>query len=119
MFVFGEPTDVAEMLLIEVAGLSGPGLPDKSKEWGYEEWRQQLIYTSAALRRAASKGMETGILEALCEHYEEALVGFCRHDDVVMRAMDNGMHVFPWNDSDAKQRQKMLVEAVWELGSEN
>jgi hypothetical protein len=118
MFVFGEPKDVAKLMAVEQASYSGPGLPDPAEEWGYEEWRTQLIYTASVLRRAASQGMDEDIVMACCQEYEDALVRFCTYDDVILRAMDNGMHNYPWHDPGAMARQHALASRVWALSED-
>ena len=92
--------------------LSGPGLPDESSEWGYEEWRTQMIYASATLRKAALQRLDEEVLLACCEQYEQALMQFAQYDSVVLRAMRAGMHNFPWQDPGAIGRQRALLERI-------
>lgn len=113
MFVFGDPKEVAQLLLSEVASYSGPGLPETStEEWDYDETRRQMIYASAALRRAASNQLEPGVIEAVCDLYEEALYKFCLLDDVVWRAMKLKEHSYPWHDQAAEYRQYTIVSKI-------
>lgn len=115
MFIFGDPKEVAQLLLVEVASYSGPGLPETPPEdWNYDETRRQMIYTSAALRRAAQDQLERDVVEALCDLYEEALCKFCLLDDVIWRAMKTKEHSYPWMDEAAKYRQYTIVSRICE-----
>ena len=115
MFVFGEPEDVAGLLVAEVATYAGPGLPSGDfADFDYEELRAYMIYCSSALRRAVINGLEEDVLAAVCDLYEKALTAFCLLDDVIWRAMKLNEHQFPWNDPGVVFRQRAIVEAICE-----
>lgn len=118
MFIFGQPAEVAELLLLEVAGYAGPGLSAKEfSEFDYEELRAYMIYCSSALRRAAINGLEEEVLMAVCDLYEKSLIAFSLLDDVIWQAMKINEHSYPWNDAAAMERQRETVRAVCEPAS--
>lgn len=116
MFFFGEANnDIAEMMIKDRGELGGPGFPlTPESHWSMRQWQAAMIYASSTLRQAFYDDQPIELLESLCEAYEKYLAGFCQHTDVVHRAMEMEIHQFPWENEEAKIRQRAIARTASE-----
>lgn len=112
MYFFGDTSNNAQLLVEDIASWSGPGLPAETewKKMGMEDTRSVMIYRSAALRDAVMEGQDQEIIDELCDMYEEALDAFCRHSNVLHRAVRLGAHHFPYPEQEAISRQRAIMQ---------
>lgn len=112
MYFFGDNSLNAQILIDDIASWSGPGLPLEAdfSEMNEEKTRTCLIYRSAALRDAVQGDMDQEVIDKLCEMYEEALAAFCKHSDIIHRALRLGAHIYPYPEENAVRRQKQIIK---------
>lgn len=112
MFFFGDAADSAQMIIEERANYSGggPGWPAVRREnWNMRDYQKALIYSSSALRDAVYEDQPEELLNSLADLYEEYLTAFCEYSDVIRRAMDLGVHQYPWHNPDRIAKQQSIV----------
>lgn len=116
MFFFGEATDSAQMIVEERSRHDGPGWPVIARRhWGMRDTQSALIYSSSALRNAVYEEQPEELLNSLADIYEEHLAAFCAYSDVIARAMDLGLHRYPWDNVSRKIRQNQIVQQARSL----
>jgi hypothetical protein len=110
MFFFGEAKDSAQMIIEERSRHNGPGWPKSARRhWDMRDTQAALIYSSSALRNAVDEGQPEELLNSLADIYEEHLTAFCAYSDVISRAMDLGLHRYPWHEANRKIRQDLIA----------
>lgn len=116
MFFFGDTgSGIAEMMIKERSDFGGPGFPRGPREyWGMRDYQAAMIYASSTLRQAFYDNQPEELLQSLCDLYEEYLAEFAKYSDVVHRAMELGLHQFPWENEEAKIRQRSIAKGALE-----
>lgn len=115
MFFFGDASASAEMMIQDTSRMTGPGWPFRKREkWTRQDVQAAYLYASNTLRRAVYDELDEGLIQSICDIYEEHLAEFCEWDDVIYRAMKMEMHDFPWKDPGAMARQKHIARTTTE-----
>ena len=110
MFVFGDERDAAYMWASSLQFSYGPGPSNKHPdEMTERELRDAYIYAYGALNTAWQDGRSEEFLEALEEAYEDILMRFCSTSDVVPKAIESGVHVFPYPTDSGIARQTAIA----------
>ena len=110
MFVFGDERQAAYLWADSLQFSYGPGPvkkhPDEMTE---RELRDAYVYAYGALNGAWQEDRSEEFLEALEEVYEELLRRFCEVSDIIPKAIESGVHVFPYPTESGMARQTAIA----------
>lgn len=101
MFAFGNPEDLARLMMDACSASDGPGVPDMPiDEMTEDELRILLAYTFMAVRSANMEGADDDTMAVLVEWYDQAFLATAEASEAFVDLFRRGGVQVPFGPRD-------------------